>query len=82
VASGTTDSIPAAQPESAMAQRADGDRLAGRAVEQDKSRVTLHSTDTDATVSSLVRSGLAWSGLEVGGPDLETSFLRLLGDKS
>jgi len=53
-----------------------------RTVEQDKSRVTLHSSDTDATVSSLVRSDLRWSGLEVRGPDLETSFLRLLGDKS
>jgi ABC-2 type transport system ATP-binding protein len=53
-----------------------------RAVEQDKSRVTLHSTDPDATVSSLVRSDLRWSGLEVVGPDLETSFLRLLGDRS
>jgi ABC-2 type transport system ATP-binding protein len=51
-------------------------------VEHDHSRVTLHSADPDATVSSLVRSGLAWSGLEVGGPDLETSFLRLLGDQS
>ena len=53
-----------------------------RTVEHDYSRVTLHSSDTDATVSSLVRSGLEWSGLEVGGPDLETSFLRLLGDQS
>ena len=53
-----------------------------RAVEHDKSRVTLHSSDTDATVSSLVRSDLRWSGLEVGGPDLETSFLRLLGEQS
>jgi ABC-2 type transport system ATP-binding protein len=53
-----------------------------RAVEHDGARVTLHSSDTDATVSSLVRSGLRWSGLEVGGPDLETSFLRLLGDQS
>ena len=52
------------------------------AVEQDNSRVTLHCGDTDATVSSLVRSELRWSGLEVGGPDLETSFLRLLGDQS
>jgi ABC-2 type transport system ATP-binding protein len=53
-----------------------------RAVEQDHARIILHSGDTDATVSSLVRSGLQWSGLEVGGPDLETSFLRLLGDQS
>jgi ABC-2 type transport system ATP-binding protein len=53
-----------------------------RAVEQDGARVTVHSGDPDATVSSLVRSGLGWSGLEVGGPDLETSFLRLLGDQS
>ena len=35
-----------------------------------------------ATVTSLVRSDLRWSGLEVGRPDLETSFLRLLGDQS
>ena len=51
------------------------------AVEQDKSRVTLYSRDTDATVRSLAGSGLAWSGLEVGGPDLEASFLRLLGEQ-
>ena len=52
-----------------------------RAVEQDHARITLHSGDTDATVRSLVASGLRWSGLEVGGPDLETSFLRLLGEQ-
>ena len=52
------------------------------AVDHDHARVTLHSTDTDATVSSLVSSTLRWSGLEVGGPDLETSFLRLLGEQS
>jgi ABC-2 type transport system ATP-binding protein len=61
-------------------------RLAGldgvRAVDQDGARVTLHSADTDATVRSLISSGLAWSGLEVGGLDLETSFLRLLGEAS
>ena len=53
-----------------------------RAVDQDGARVTLRSADTDATVRSLISSGLAWSGLEVGGPDLETSFLRLLGEGS
>ena len=53
-----------------------------RAVDQDGARVTLRSADTDATVRSLAGSGLAWSGLEVGGPDLETSFLRLLGEGS
>src|SRR5215472_8191115 len=53
-----------------------------RAVDQDHSRVTLHTSYPDATVSSLVRSGLGWSGLEVGGPDLETSFLRLLAGQS
>jgi ABC-2 type transport system ATP-binding protein len=52
------------------------------AVELDQSRVILHSGDPDATVRSLVRSGLEWSGLEVGGLDLETSFLRLLGETS
>jgi ABC-2 type transport system ATP-binding protein len=57
--------------------------LAGvHAAERDGPRVTLHSTDTDATVSSLVSSGLRWSDLEVGGLDLETSFLRLLGEQS
>jgi ABC-2 type transport system ATP-binding protein len=57
--------------------------LAGvHAVEHDGARVTLHCADTDATVSSLVSSGLGWSGLEVGGPDLEASFLRLLGEQS
>jgi len=29
-----------------------------------------------------VSSGLRWSDLEVGGLDLETSFLRLLGEQS
>jgi ABC-2 type transport system ATP-binding protein len=53
-----------------------------RAVDRDGARVTLHSADPDATVRSLAVSGLAWSGLEVGGPDLETSFLRLLGEAS
>ena len=52
-----------------------------RAVENDGDRVTVHSSDTDATVRSLVSNGLAWSGLEVGGLDLETSFLRLLGEQ-
>jgi ABC-2 type transport system ATP-binding protein len=52
------------------------------AVEHDHARVTLHSRDTDATVRSLAGSGLAWSGLEVGGLDLEASFLRLLGEGS
>jgi ABC-2 type transport system ATP-binding protein len=57
--------------------------LAGvRAVEQRGARVTLHSTDTDATVSSLISSTLRWSDLEVGGLDLEASFLRLLGERS
>jgi ABC-2 type transport system ATP-binding protein len=57
--------------------------LAGvRAVDRDGSRVTLHSSDTDATVAALARSGLGWSGLDVGGSGLETSFLRLLGETS
>jgi ABC-2 type transport system ATP-binding protein len=51
-------------------------------IDQDGSRVTLHSSDTDATVAALVSSGLGWSDLEVGGGDLETSFLRLLGETS
>jgi ABC-2 type transport system ATP-binding protein len=53
-----------------------------RAVDHDQARVTLHCADTDATVSALASSTLRWSGLEVGGPDLETSFLRLLGEQS
>jgi len=53
-----------------------------RAVDRDHSRVILHSTDPDSTVRSLAGSGLAWPGLEVGGMDLETSFLRLLGEGS
>jgi ABC-2 type transport system ATP-binding protein len=57
--------------------------LAGvHAVDQEGLRVTLHSTDTDATVSSLISSTLRWSDLEVGGLDLEASFLRLLGEQS
>jgi ABC-2 type transport system ATP-binding protein len=56
--------------------------LAGvRAAEQRGTRVTLHSSDPDATVTSLVGSGLRWSDLEVGGLDLEASFLRLLGEQ-
>src|SRR5262249_22744020 len=43
-------------------------------------RVTLPSAAADATVAALVRSGLGWSDLDVGGLDLETSFLRLLGE--
>ena len=53
-----------------------------RAVDQDHGRVTLHSSDADATVRSLASSDLQWSGLEVGGLDLEASFLRLLGEQS
>jgi len=53
-----------------------------RAVDRDGPRVTLRSSDTDATVAALVRSGLRWSGLDVGGGDLETSFLRLLAETS
>ena len=57
--------------------------LAGvHAVDRDGRRVILHSGDTDATVASLVSSGLGWSDLDVGGLDLETSFLRLLGATS
>jgi ABC-2 type transport system ATP-binding protein len=57
--------------------------LAGvSAVDRDGPRVILHSADTDATVAALVRSGLGWAGLDVGGGDLETSFLRLLGETS
>jgi DNA-directed RNA polymerase specialized sigma24 family protein len=60
-------------------------RLPGSAVRrglQQLSRVTLHSSDTDATVRSLVTSDLQWSGLQVGEPHLETSFLRLPGEGS
>jgi len=57
--------------------------LAGvHAIDRDGPRVTLHSADTDATVAALVCSGLGWSDLDVGGGDLETSFLRLLGEVS
>jgi ABC-2 type transport system ATP-binding protein len=57
--------------------------LAGvHSVDRDGPRVILHSADTDATVAALARSGLGWSGLDVGGGDLETSFLRLLGEIS
>ena len=48
----------------------------------DGARVTVHSSDPDATVRSRVASGLAWSGLQVGGTDLETSLLRLLAEQS
>jgi ABC-2 type transport system ATP-binding protein len=49
------------------------------AVRHQESRFTLHSSDTDATVASLVRSELRWSDLDVGGLDLEASFMRLIG---
>lgn len=52
------------------------------AVEHDHARITLHTSDPHSTVTSLVRSDLRWSGLEVGEPDLETSFLRRLGEQS
>jgi ABC-2 type transport system ATP-binding protein len=55
--------------------------LAGvQAVDREGPRVTLHSADTDATVAALVGSGLRWSDLDVGGGDLEASFLRLIGE--
>jgi ABC-2 type transport system ATP-binding protein len=42
-------------------------------------RVTLESTDSDATARALFTSGLAVRDLEIAGPDLETAFLALVG---
>ena len=42
-------------------------------------RVTLESTDSDATTRALFASGLAVRDLEIAGPDLETAFLALVG---
>jgi len=44
------------------------------------SEVVLDSLDADATVRSLVASGMAFSDIEVTGADLEQAFVRLTGD--
>jgi ABC-2 type transport system ATP-binding protein len=49
----------------------------GQRVEQAGSRVTLHSSDADTTVRTLVSSPLHWKDLEVRSNDLETTFLKL-----
>jgi ABC-2 type transport system ATP-binding protein len=42
--------------------------------------VVLDSLDADATVRSLVASGIAFSDIEVTGADLEQAFVALTGD--
>jgi len=44
------------------------------------SEVVLDSLDADATVRSLVASGVAFSDIEVTGADLEQAFVALTGD--
>jgi ABC-2 type transport system ATP-binding protein len=41
-------------------------------------RVILHTTDADATVRSLVGSGISWKDLEVKSNDLEDTFIKLV----
>lgn len=45
------------------------------------SRVTLHTTDADATVRALSTSGIDWRDIEVSPASLDESFLALTGAK-
>jgi ABC-2 type transport system ATP-binding protein len=55
------------------------ERLAGvRQSELVGERVTLHTSDADATVRALVASGIPWKELEVKSNDLEEIFVSLV----
>jgi ABC-2 type transport system ATP-binding protein len=41
-------------------------------------RVTLHTSDADATVRALVNGDIPWNNLEVKSNDLEETFIRLV----
>ena len=49
-----------------------------RQCEIDGERVTLHTSDADATVRALVRGDIPWRDLEVKNNDLEETFIRLV----
>lgn len=49
------------------------------AVEIDRKRITLKTTDIDATVRDLVASDIAWSNLETRSASLEDVFMSLAG---
>jgi len=56
------------------------ERLPGvRAVDQQDERITLQTTDADATVRALVTGGMGWEDLEVHGATLDDVFLTLVG---
>jgi ABC-2 type transport system ATP-binding protein len=65
-----------------VGETADGlSRLPGaRSVEVRGDRVRIESTDADATVIALVRSGRAFANLEVSSAGLEAAFLALTAD--
>ena len=41
-------------------------------------RVTLHTSNPDATARALVASALPWKDLEVKSNDLEETFIKLV----
>ncbi len=43
-------------------------------------RVTLTTSDSDATVRALAASDLAWQNLEVHSVDLDDIFMALVGN--
>ena len=54
---------------------------AGPAGRQAGSVIILDSTDSDATVRGLVRSGITFTDLEVTGAGLEDAFLALTSEE-
>ena len=59
------------------------ERLPGvRQVERQGERVTLKTTDADATVRALVASGIAWQDLEVRGASLDDIFMALVASSA
>jgi len=70
---GTTVSFSLADPdEQALARLPEV-----TAIRVEHGRVSLSSTDGDATARALVRAGFPFRGLEVRGPDLEDAFVAL-----
>jgi ABC-2 type transport system ATP-binding protein len=51
-----------------------------RRMEVDGERITLKTSDADASVRHLMASGIAWQDLEVRGATLEDVFLALVGN--
>jgi ABC-2 type transport system ATP-binding protein len=84
VADGTSESIKTSVGGTTVSFLHDGTdpgafaRLAGvTAVQVDRGRTSLTTTDGDATARALVRAGIPFRGLEVSGPDLEDAFVTL-----